>query len=361
MKPIWWALAVLTASTATSADAQVKGAGSTFASNLYASWSQNGVVTKGSRLAYEPTGSGNGIRAVQERAVDFGASDKPLNRASLDQAGLVQFPTAIGGVVLLANVPGVPASKLQLDGPTLADIFDGHIKSWNAPAIKALNPELNLPATAITPVYRSEASGTSYVFTTYLSKVSAPFRQAIGATASLSLPGGKGMHTSTEIASAVHAQIGAIGYVDYSFANDLHLPMVQLKNQWGTVVSASPESMQLSMRAADWEKLQIDQDPVFDMDLTDAGCPGCWPITNLTYVLVPIKGHIGNSAEVLKFFEHAILHGDVAAEKEGYVPLPSRAKSAISLAMRRWNLTLERSGAGAAQRHSANPVVAAEI
>lgn len=361
MMPIWWALVLLAVSTTASADVQVKGTGSTFASNLYASWSQNGAMTRGSRLTYEPTGSGNSVRAVQERAADFGAFDKPLNQASLDQAVLVQFPTAIGGVVLLANVPGVPTSKLKRDGSTLADIFDGRIQSWDAPAIKALYRELNLPAAAITPVYRSEASGTSYVFTTYLSKVNAPFRQSIGATATLSLTSGRGMRTSSEIAEAVHTQVGAIGYVDFSFANELHFPLVQLKNQWGTIVNASPESMQLSMRAADWEKLQIDQDPVFDMDLADAGCPGCWPIASLTDVLVPIKGHIGNSMKVLKFFEQAILHGDEVAEKEGYVPPPSFAKSAVSLAMRRWNLTLERFGAGATRRHSANQAISTKI
>jgi len=351
MTAIPLAALLLALATAASASDQVKGAGSSFASNLYATWSQSTAVMKGARLDYEPVGSGNGIRAVQDRTVDFGATDKPLNRATLDQSGLAQFPTAIGGVVLLANVPGVPANKLLLDGPTLADIFDGRIRQWNAPALQALNPTLTLPASAITPVFRSDASGMSHVLTTYLSKVSLPFRQAIGPTATLSLPGGTPVHTSTEAAAAVRAQAGAIGYVDYSFANELHLPTVQMKNQWGTAVTASPASMQLSMRAADWEKLQIDQDPVFDLDLTDAGCPGCWPISNLTFVLVPIRGgRIGNSAEVLRLFEQALMIGDEAAEKEGYVPLPNRAKNAVALAMRRWNLALGRSSSGLPQR-----------
>lgn len=149
----------------------------------------------------------------------------------------------------------------------------------------------------------------------------------------------------------MHEHPGAIGYADFAHAKDLGIPTVQLKNQWGTFVSASSESLQLAMRAADWEKLLIDQDPTFELDLTDAGCPACWPIANATYVLVPIKGSNANSLRVLDFFEQALKQGDELAAKEGYVPLPQRAKNVVWLATRRWQAALERTGAAKPQRH----------
>lgn len=329
-----------------SAQAQIKGAGSTFAANLYGNWSR--VVAKASDLHvdYEPVGSGAGVKAAQERSADFGASDRPLSRAALDQAGLVQFPTAIGGVVLMTNLPDISAERLKLDGDTLAGIYLGRIRQWNDPAIKALNPELALPSTAIVPVFRADNSGTTYALTTYLSKVNATFKNSVGITSTLEPPRGKGGRTSADVAKLVREIPGAIGYADYAFAVDLGLPTVQLKNQWGKFVTAQIESLQLAMRAADWEKLTIDQDPTFEMDLTDAGCPGCWPIATATYVLVPLKGRNGNSFRVLEFFEQALQHGDETAAKEGYVPLPSRAKNAVAVAMRRWYSTLDKAGAG---------------
>lgn len=342
MKYVWLVSALLAIGSA-NADAQIKGSGSTFAANLYSSWSQ-AVAKADARLEYEPVGSGAGIKAAQDRSADFGASDRPLPRSALEQAGLAQFPTAIGGVVLMVNIAGVDSAKLKLDGDTLAGIYQGRIKHWNDAAIKATNPELSLPALGIVPVFRSDGSGTSFVLTTYLSKVSAPFKTAVGPTSNLSVPGGKSAKTSSDIANLVRSTPGAIGYFDYSYAVDLALPTVQLKNQWGKFVSAGHESLQLSMRAADWERMLIDQDPTFELDITDAGCPGCWPIATATYVLVPIKGRNANSARVLEFFEHSIMQGDESATKEGYVPLPTRAKNIVALAMRRWFNTLERAG-----------------
>lgn len=332
--------------------AQIKGAGSTFAANLYASWSQS--ISKGaaSRIDYEPVGSSAGVRAAQDRTVDFGASDRPLSRSALDTAGLIQFPTAIGGVVVTANLPGIPADKLRLDGETLAGIYTGRIKQWNDAQIKALNPESTLPATAIVPVFRADGSGTSYVLTTYLSKLDAQFKSSVGVTSNLTVAGGKGGKSSAEVAKTVRETVGAIGYFDYAFAIDLGLPTVQMKNHWGKYVVASRDSLQVAMRAADWEKLLIDQDPTFEMDLTDTGCPACWPIASATYVLVSLKGRNANSMQVLEFFEQAIQQGDETATKEGYVPLPTRAKNVVWLAMRRWYVTLEKAGVGKSQRRS---------
>ena len=333
------------------AQAQIKGSGSSFAANLYASWSQS-VSGGAARLDYEPVGSSAGVRAAQERTADFGGSDRPLSRNALDQAGLVQFPTAIGGAVLRVNLPGIPTEKLRLDGATLAAIYTGRIKQWDAEAITALNPELTLPATAILPVFRSDGSGTSFALTTYLSKVDAHFKSAIGPTSNLNVPSGKGAKSAAEVAKAIQETVGAIGYVDYAYAFDRGLPTVQLKNQWGKFVVATRDSLQLAMRTAEWEKFLIDQDPTFEMDLTDTGCPACWPIATATYVLVPIKGRNTNSTQVLEFFESAIQGGDETAAKEGYVPLPNRAKNVVWLSMRRWYTTLEKAGVGKSQRRS---------
>lgn len=334
------------------ANAQIKGAGSSFAANLYATWSQSASKSADGRIEYEAIGSTGGVKAAQDRSVDFGASDRPLSRAALDQGGLIQFPTAIGGVVLMSNVPGIASDKIKLDAETLAGIYLGHIKQWNDPLIKALNPDVTLPATAVVPVFRVDGSGTSFALTTYLSKASAAFKSAVGPTSNLNVPGGKAGKTSADLAKIVRETAGAIGYFDYAFAADLGLPTLQLKNQWGKFVSAGSESLQLAMRAADWEKLIIDQDPTFEMDLTDAGCPGCWPIATATYILVPLKGRNGNSFRVLEFFEQALQHGDESAIKEGYVPLPQRAKGVVSVAMRRWHSSLDKAGAGKPQRRT---------
>jgi phosphate transport system substrate-binding protein len=282
-----------------------------------------------------------------------------LSRAQLDQAGLAQFPSAIGGVVLMVNIPGVSSETLKLDAPTLAAIFVGSVKKWNDPALRALNPDLALPALPIVPVYRSEGSGTSYVLTTYLSKLSPQFKSTFGVTSNFIVPSGKSGKTSADVAKVVRETAGAIGYFDYAYAVDLGLPTVQMKNQWGKFVSANRESLQVAMRAADWEKMLIDQDPTFELDLTDAGCPACWPIATATYVLVPIKGRNSNSFRVLEFFEQALQHGDESATKEGYVPLPSRAKNIVAVAMRRWQAALEKSGAGKPQRRSQDGTAAA--
>ena len=327
-----------------SAHAQIRGSGSTFATQLYSTWSQNFTKTAADRVDYEPSGSTAGIKGAQDRSFDFGATDSPLTRAALDQSGLIQFPTAIGGVVILVNVPGIQANLIKLDGNVLAGIYMGRIKQWSDPAIKALNPSLALPATAITAIYRDAGSGISGVFTGYLSKVNQDFRTSIGTTSNFKIAFGKGGKTTTEMTKLLQATPGSITYVDYAHAIDLGLPTVQMKNLWGNFVSANPDAMQLAMRAADWEKMQIDQNPTFEMDLTETGCPGCWPITTATYVLLSTKGKSDRSLKVLDFFNQALQLGDTTASKEGYVPLPSRAKSIIGLSMRRWYESMGRAG-----------------
>ncbi len=349
-------LAVAIALFAVSAQAQIKGAGSTFAANLYENWSLSLVKQGEMSLAYEPVGSGAGIRAAQGGTTDFGASDRPLSRGELEQAGLAQFPTAIGAVVVLTNLKGIGSEQIVLDGATLAAMYSGAIKRWDDEAIKTLNPKLDLPHTAVLPMFRTGGSGTAFIFSTYLTKVSPAFAKAFGGASELKIPGGKGVATSTEMVQAVRGAEGGIGYVDFAHAAELKLPSVQMKNQWGTALSATRESLQLAMRAADWERMVIDQNPTFELDLTNAGCPGCWPMSSLTYVLVPLKGKVANSVRVLEFFERALREGDALATREGYVPLPSRAKGVVSVAMRRWFDALEKAGGGKAKRLSLDQV-----
>ncbi len=352
MRKSYWIAGIALLAALNSAQAQIKGAGSSFAASLYGSWSQGGLKGSPVKLDYDPSSSSAGVKAAQDRSTDFGASDRPLSRAALDEAGLVQFPTAIGGIVIMANLPGIASDKIRFDGATLADLYTGRIKQWDDKALKALNPDLALPAIAVVPVFRSEGSGSSFVFTSFLSKQSAAFKTAVGVTSNFNVAGGKGVKTSSDAAKTVRATPGALAYFDYAFAIDLGLPLAQVKNQWGKFVSPNPESLQLAMRAADWEKMMIDQDPSFELDITDAACPGCWPIASATYVLVPLKGRNVNSARVLEFFELALQNGDEVAAKEGYVPLPSRAKNLVGLAMRRWYATLEKAGAGKTQRRT---------
>lgn len=337
--------AVCIACTAAPAAAQrVKGSGSTFAAALYAGWSDQ-LKHAPAQLDYDAVGSSAGVKQVVEHRADFGASDRPLGRATLDESGLAQFPAAVGGVVIATNVAGLPSDRLRLDGKTLADIYLGRIRTWSDPAIAQLNPGVALPATDIVPMIRSEGSGTSFVLTQYLSKVSEPFRGAVGITSNMKAAGAHVAKTNHDMVSAVHGTPGAIGYLDFSYALEIKLPTVAMKNKWGSIVAPTPAAMQDAVKAADWEKIIIDQDPTFELDLSDAGCPSCWPIATLTYVLVPLKNSNQNSSRVIGFFEQALNEGDASAIEAGYVPLPSKAKSMVRLSMRRWLQAIERTGA----------------
>jgi phosphate transport system substrate-binding protein len=184
--------------------------------------------------------------------------------------------------------------------------------------------------------------------------VSTQFKNIVGPTSNLNLAHGKGGTTAADMEAIIRGTPGAIGYFDYAFTFDLSLATVALKNRWGNFVAANAESVQLAMRAADWERLVIDQDPTFELDLTDTGCPGCWPMTSTTYVLVPLKGRVSNSMKVLEFFQHSLRQGDEIAIKEGHVPLPTRAKSLIGVAMSRWYSVLEKASPGKSRQRSAN-------
>jgi phosphate transport system substrate-binding protein len=340
MSRIILATCLVLSATAVSAQS-IKGAGSSFAFDLYQVWSEQYLRKQGRTLEYEPVGSSSGVKAIVDKTVDFGASDRPLTRDELQKHGLAQFPTAIGGVVLIASLPGVRSDMIVLDGATVADIYLGRIKKWNDPKLVALNPNLKLPDSAIIPVFRSDGSGTSYAFTSYLAKTSPEWKQAIGATSQLTVTGGRGLKGNKAIAENVQATAGTLGYVEFSYAEDLKLPTIRLKNKFGDTVSATPDAFQQAMRAADWEIMMISPDPTFELDLIDVGCPRCWPISSPTYVLVPVRPkNPATSIRVLDFFQQALNEGDQLATSESYVPLPSRAKNLVKVSMRRWYLAL---------------------
>lgn len=326
--------ACLALASAPSIAQQLKGGGSTFAAELYASWSHR--LKGASVIAYEPIGSSAGLKKVVAHDVDFGASDRPLGRTELDGSGLVQFPTAVGAVVVTANVPGVSVDRLKLDGRTLADMYLGKIRVWNDPAIAALNPGLKLPPVQIVPLVRGGGSGTSFTFTQYLGKTSTEFASRVGPTSDFSVPHSRTVQSNREMAQAAQAVEGALAYLDFSYASAHETPMVSLQNRWGSFVAPSIASIQDAMRLADWEKLAIDQSPTFAMDLTDAACPTCWPISTPTYVLVPLHAQGLNSERALEFFQQALDEGDELAKASGFVPLPSKAKWRVKLQMRKW-------------------------
>jgi phosphate transport system substrate-binding protein len=232
----------------------ITGAGATFPYPIYAKWAESYNVKTGVKLNYQSIGSGGGIKQITNKTVDFGASDKPLKLEELDKAGLMQFPAIVGGVVPVVNLPGVTDGEMRLNGEVLANIYLKKITKWNDPAIKALNPSLELPDTAITVVHRSDGSGTSFVFTNYLGKVSKEWADKVGADTSVAWPTGLGGKGNEGVASYAQRIKGSIGYVEYAFAKQNNLPTVSLQNRDGEFTKPSIESFQSAAKYAEWEK-----------------------------------------------------------------------------------------------------------
>jgi phosphate transport system substrate-binding protein len=298
----------------------ITGAGSTFAYPILAKWAEAYRANSGVSLNYQSIGSGGGIKQIQAKTVDFGASDKPLPVAELEKHGLIQFPVIMGGVVPVVNLPGVAAGKLRLDGPTLADIFLGKIKRWNDPALLALNPGLALPAQAITVVHRSDGSGTTFIFTNYLSKVSPEWKQKVGEEASVAWPTGVGGKGNEGVASYVRQIKGSIGYVEYAYAKQNNMSYALLKNREGAFVAPNADSFRAAAANAEWEKA-----PGFYEILTNEPGRQSWPITGATFVLmhkVQSKPEVGRA--VLAFFDWAYREGDRLALDLDYIPLPDK-------------------------------------
>ncbi|HVO46636.1 MAG TPA: phosphate ABC transporter substrate-binding protein PstS [Steroidobacteraceae bacterium] len=311
------AAAALTLSVAAQAT-DISGAGATFPYPVYSKWADAYKTQTGVGLNYQSIGSGGGIKQIKAKTVTFGASDKPLEPAELKEAGLVQFPMIIGGVVPVVNIKGIKGGQLTLDGATVASIYLGEITKWNDARIRKLNPKATLPDTAIAPVYRSDGSGTNFLFTDYLSKSSAKFKESIGANASVQWPVGIGAKGNEGVANMTTQTDGAIGYVEYAYAKQNSMAYALLVNKSGKAVSPSAESFQAAAANADWAHA-----PGYYLILTDQAGAASWPITGASFILV--YGNPPNPAETgeaLKFFDWAYRNGAKMAAELDYVPLP---------------------------------------
>jgi phosphate transport system substrate-binding protein len=317
-------LAITAAATAASA-ADISGAGATFPYPIYAKWAAAYRGATGVGLNYQSIGSGGGIAQIKAKTVTFGASDMPLKPKDLDAAGLVMFPTVIGAEVMVYNVPGIPSNTLVLDGAAVADIYLGKISTWNDPAIRKLNPSVNLPDKPIVVVHRSDGSGTTFIFANYLSKVSKEWADKVGAATSVDWPVGIGAKGNEGVAGNVAQTSGAIGYVEYAYAMQNHLSYTKMKNHDGHVVSPSMESFHAAAAGADWDHADH-----FYMILTNQAGAKSWPIENPTFILMYKQPpDPAASAEALKFFKWAYEKGDQMAASLLYIPLPDNVVKKI--------------------------------
>jgi phosphate transport system substrate-binding protein len=308
--------AVAFAGTALAAD--ISGAGATFPYPIYSKWADAYKKQTGVGLNYQSIGSGGGIKQIKARTVTFGASDMPLKPEEAKQAGLVQFPMIIGGVVPAVNIKGVQPGQLVLDGATIASIYLGEITKWNDARIKKLNPKLALPDTAIAPVYRSDGSGTNFLFSDYLSKASSKFKNEVGAATSVQWPVGIGAKGNEGVANMTAQTDGAIGYVEYAFAKQNKMSYAQLVNKGGKTVAPSAESFQSAAANADWAHA-----PAYYLILTDQSGAKSWPITGASFILVyGVPQDVAATTEALKFFNWAYKSGSQMAAELDYVPLP---------------------------------------
>jgi phosphate transport system substrate-binding protein len=324
------ALALAAAWPAMGAHAQsttqnITGAGSTFAAPVYQKWAELQASATGVTLNYQAVGSGAGQKLVFDHTVDFGASDGPVTTARLTKVGILQVPTVIGAEDIVVNLPGVKANQLRLTGKLIAGIYLGDITAWNDKAIAAVNPGVTLPNTPIAPVYRADGSGTTFVFTDYLSGIDPAFKDKVGAGNAVSWPAGTGAKGNAGVAGTVKSTLGAIGYVESAYATLNHLTTVQLQNHDGTFLKPSLEAFAAAAADANWAGGQD-----FAVDMNNAPGALSWPIVSTTYVLLPL--HAANpakSAAVIKFFDWAFDHGDAAARGLQYVALPSAIKNKV--------------------------------
>ena len=298
----------------------ITGAGATFPYPVYAKWAEAYKAKTGNGMNYQSIGSGGGIKQIKAKTVDFGASDAPLKLEELDKEGLVQFPMVMGGVVPVVNIEGVKPGEMKLTAKALADIYLGKIRKWNDPALADLNKGLKLPDGDITVVNRSDGSGTTFIFTNYLSKVSTEWKDKVGNAASVSWPaptgaGGKG---NEGVASFVQRLKGSIGYVEYAYAKQNKLTYTLLQNREGQFVAPDEKSFQAAAAGADWKNA-----PGFYEILTDEPGKASWPITGATFILMhKSQANAEKAKEVLKFFDWAYKDGDKMALDMDYIPMP---------------------------------------
>lgn len=313
------------------------GAGSTFVAPLLAAWAAAAKQASGITVDYRPAGSGGGIQRIANGAVTFAATDMPLAPADVQANRLVQFPLAGGGVVPVFNLPGLAAGALTLDGRTIAEISLGKVTRWNAPAIAKLNPRLTLPDTSITVVHRADASGTTFIWSNYLSKVSPAWREKMGEDLMIDWPAGIGAKGNDGVADDVARISGALGYVEYTYVKQTGPSYARMINRAGKSIAPSPASFQAAATGTDWRAA-----PDFRVVMTDAPGDASWPIAGATYILmksVPLDR--GASAAALHFFDWAYKHGGKTAADLGYVPMP---ESVVAMIERLWAEKIEIGG-----------------
>ncbi len=315
----------------------IAGAGATFPFPVYSKWAEAYKAKTGVGVNYQSIGSGGGIKQIKASTVTFGATDKPLEAAELKEAGLVQWPMIIGGVVPVVNVPGLKPGDLQLDGPTLARIYLGEISSWDDAAIQKLNPKLKLPKLAIAPVYRADGSGTNFLFTDYLSKVSPAFKQKIGSNTSVQWPVGLGAKGNEGVANQTLQTGGAIGYVEYAYVKQTHMTYARMQNHDGKYVAPEAKAFQAAAANADWAKAEG-----YHVILTDQPGAASWPITGASFILIHAASTDTNIQPVLRFFDWSFRDGRAMAEALDYVPLPD---TVIKLVEKTWTDSIRVNGA----------------
>ena len=314
----------LTLGFASVAQAQdITGAGASFPAPLYSKWASDYAKATGNKINYQSVGSGAGMKQIEAKTVDFGATDEPLKDADLRAKGLVQFPTVVGGVVPVLNVRGIAPGAMVLDGKVLGDIYLGKITMWNDPAIKALNPSLNLPANKIAVVRRADSSGTSFNFTNYLSKVNAEWKSKVGEGKSVNWPTGVGGKGNEGVAAYVGRLPNSIGYVEYAYVKQNKMTYARMKNAAGVVVSPDENSFKAATASANWKSS-------FYQILTNQSGRNAWPITAATYIVMHAKqDKPANGAAALKFFDWAYRTGDAGASNLDYVAMPADVKNHI--------------------------------
>jgi phosphate transport system substrate-binding protein len=319
------------------AAAEISGAGASFPYPVYAKWAEAYQKDAGVNLNYQSIGSGGGIKQITARTVTFGASDMPLQPKELDKIGVIQFPTVMGGVVPVINLEGVKSGDVTLDGATLAKIFLGEVKTWDDPAIAKLNPKAKLPKQAIAVVRRSDGSGTTFIFTNYLSKVSADWKSKVGNSTAVEWPVGIGAKGNEGVANNVANTKGSIGYVETAYAKQNNLTTTNLVNKDGKVASPTQDAIMAAAAAADWANA-----PGFYMILTDEPGEKSWPIVGATFILLPKEPKDPAAAtQALKFFAWAYKNGDKMAGDLDYIPMPDNVVSQIE---KKWKEVKDPSG-----------------
>jgi phosphate transport system substrate-binding protein len=317
-------VAVVTVGAAQAAD--LSGAGATFPAPIYAKWAETYKAQTGTGLNYQAIGSGGGIKQINAKTVDFGASDKPLKPDVLNSSGLFQFPTVVGGVVPVVNLPGVQSGQIKLTGAVLADIYLGEIKRWNDPKIAALNPGVRIPGLPITVVHRSDGSGTSFLFTTYLSAKNAAWAQKVGGNDAVEWPAGQGGKGNDGVAAFVRQTVGSIGYVEYAYIQaNKGLAAVDLQTHDGHFIAPTEGAFAAAASHGDWAHA-----PGYYLLLLDQPGAESWPITGATFILLyKQQSNPATGEGVLKFFDWAYKNGDGQAKALSYVPLPEPVKAQI--------------------------------